>query len=95
MQQIDCGFRYFSYFTNLSLIGVTAYLIAAGVQTVWYALRDEKSFPLVASWPRPFLILHNVLLSTASAICFFCECDANVNQSDCHIPWVFLYAVRL
>jgi hypothetical protein len=59
--------RYFSYFTNLSLIGLVAYLIAAAVQTLcyWKRTREGRSgYPLVDKWPRPFLVLHMVLMST-------------------------------
>ncbi|KAH8822948.1 hypothetical protein DL96DRAFT_1470179 [Flagelloscypha sp. PMI_526] len=61
------GDSYFSYFTNLSLIGLVAYLIAAAVQTLcyWKRTREGRSgYPLVDKWPRPFLVLHMVLMST-------------------------------
>ena len=55
--------RFFSYFTNLSLIGLTAYFWAAGVQTLAYTLRGEKTYPL-QRWPRFLQFLHRLLYSS-------------------------------
>ncbi|KAF5346888.1 hypothetical protein D9756_010598 [Leucocoprinus leucothites] len=59
---------YFSYFTHLSYIGVTAWLWASGVQSVMFANAikssgDDARYPL-QSWPRPLQYLHEFLFST-------------------------------
>jgi len=54
---------FFSYFTNLSLIGICAYFWAAGVQTVLYKKNGEKTYPL-QTWPRILRYLHGLLYST-------------------------------
>ena len=53
--------RFFSYFTHLSAIGLCAYLWAAGVQTVAYALWNK--YPL-RRWPKFFQLLHLWLSAT-------------------------------
>ena len=57
--------RYFSYFTHLSYIGLIAYLYAAGVQTLCYALKGKSGYPL-QRWPRPLQLLHSLLYSTVT-----------------------------
>jgi len=57
---------YFSYFTNLSYIGICSYFFASGVQTLSYAnnlKRGGKNYPL-QHWPRILQYLHVLLLST-------------------------------
>ncbi|EIW60734.1 uncharacterized protein TRAVEDRAFT_64129 [Trametes versicolor FP-101664 SS1] len=54
---------FFSYFTHLSYIGLVAYYFAAGVQTLCYALKGGKEYPL-QKWPRPLQLLHTLLYST-------------------------------
>jgi len=58
---------YFSYFTNLSYIGLCAYFFASGVQTFAYAknLNQGKDweYPL-QRWPRILRYLHSLLFST-------------------------------
>ncbi|KAF9482849.1 hypothetical protein BDN70DRAFT_904449 [Pholiota conissans] len=57
---------FFSYFTNLSYIGICAYFLAAGTQTllfVKYSRGGEHHYPL-QTWPRPLRCLHIFLLST-------------------------------
>lgn len=54
---------FFSYFTHLSYIGLVAYYFAAGVQTLCYALKGGKEYPL-QKWPRPLQVLHTLLYST-------------------------------
>jgi len=57
---------FFSYFTNLTYIGICAYFFASGVQTLLYARnlkRGEESYPL-QRWPRMLRYLHTLLLST-------------------------------
>jgi hypothetical protein len=70
--------RYFSYFTNLTYIGLCAYFFASGVQTVAYASRKERSYPL-QRWPKVFQFLHVLLHATIITYraCFrFCAaCD--------------------
>jgi len=58
----DAG-GYFSYFTELSYIGLGAYFWASGVQTLAYALRGQKSYPL-QTWPRFLQFLHRLLYSS-------------------------------
>ncbi len=59
--------RYFSYFTHLSYIGITAWLWAAGVQSTAFAKSSESEehprYPL-QSWPRALQFLHELLFST-------------------------------
>ena len=65
--------RYFSYFTNLTYIGICAYFFASGVQTLLYARKlnkGEESYPL-QRWPRVLRYLHTLLLST---VVTFREC---------------------
>lgn len=59
---------FFSYFTDLSYIGLLAYNWAAGVQTLAFALALRSPsraprYPLQA-WPRPLQFLHLLLQST-------------------------------
>ncbi|KAI0745284.1 hypothetical protein C8Q76DRAFT_789689 [Earliella scabrosa] len=56
---------YSSYFTHLSYIGLIAYLYAAGVQTLCYALKGKSGYPL-QRWPRPLQLLHPLLYSTVT-----------------------------
>lgn len=55
-----------SYFTDLSYIGLCAYFWAAGVQSLFYVLRKERSFPL-QRWPRALQFLHLLLFSTITS----------------------------
>lgn len=55
--------RFLSYFTDLSYIGLVAYFWASGVQTIAFALRGQKSYPL-QSWPRILQFLHVLLFTT-------------------------------
>ncbi|KAF8873885.1 hypothetical protein BD779DRAFT_1613639 [Infundibulicybe gibba] len=58
------GAGYFSYFTHLSLIGLTAYFGAAGVQTLGYATRgDGRGYPL-QSWHVVLREMHVLLYTT-------------------------------
>ncbi|CAL1694596.1 unnamed protein product [Somion occarium] len=52
---------YFSFFTELSYIGLLAYFWAAGVQTLVYSVRGRY---LLQKWPRPLQFLHTLLYST-------------------------------
>jgi hypothetical protein len=58
----DAG-GYFSYYTQLSYIGLVAYFWASGVQTLVYALRGQKSYPL-QKWPQFLQFLHRLLYSS-------------------------------
>ncbi|KAI0784911.1 hypothetical protein C8Q75DRAFT_809464 [Abortiporus biennis] len=53
----------FSFFTELSYIGLLSYFWAAGVQTLVYALTPRRSYPL-QNWPRVLQFLHVLLYST-------------------------------
>lgn len=55
--------RFFSYFTDLSYIGLISYLWASAVQTLVYAFRRDGTFPL-QRWPRFLQFLHILLYST-------------------------------
>lgn len=57
--------RYFSFFTELSYIGLCAYFCASGVQTLIYALSAEKKYPL-QRWAKILQFLHVLLFSTIS-----------------------------
>jgi len=67
----DIAGSFFSYFTNLSYIGLCAYFFASGVQTLAFArcLRaagrtvDVASYPL-QRWLRPLQFLHVLLQGT-------------------------------
>ncbi|KDR71903.1 hypothetical protein GALMADRAFT_253687 [Galerina marginata CBS 339.88] len=57
---------FFSYFTNLTYIGICAYFFASGVQTLFYARNlknGQEEYPL-QSWPRFLRYLHRLLLTT-------------------------------
>ncbi|KAF8521882.1 hypothetical protein BU17DRAFT_45419 [Hysterangium stoloniferum] len=55
---------FFSYFTQLSYIGICAYFWASGVQTTLYARRpNSKSYPL-QRWPPVLQFLHSLLWTT-------------------------------
>ncbi|EJF62613.1 hypothetical protein BD309DRAFT_955275 [Dichomitus squalens] len=62
VKEHDAG-TFFSYFTHLSYIGLIAYMYAAGVQTLCYALNRRKGYPL-QQWPRVLQHLHILLYST-------------------------------
>lgn len=58
--------RYFSYFTDLSYIGVVAYYFASGVQTLAFSRnlrRGVEGYPL-QRWSRFLQFLHRLLGST-------------------------------
>jgi len=57
---------YFSYFTNLSYIGICAYFFASGVQTFAYAqnLKQGKDEYPLQHWPWILRYLHGLLFST-------------------------------
>jgi len=59
----SCDGRYFSYFTNLTYIGLCAYFFASGVQTAAYASEKGRGYPL-QRWPRVLQVLHVLLHST-------------------------------
>ncbi|KXN84668.1 hypothetical protein AN958_12046 [Leucoagaricus sp. SymC.cos] len=69
----DQSGTYFSYFTHLSYIGVTAWFWASGVQTFAFARNrkneDDARYPL-QSWPKPLQILHELLFSTIATFPF-------------------------
>jgi len=57
---------FFSYFTNLTYVGICAYFFASGIQTLLYARRlntGDESYPL-QRWPRILRYLHTLLLTT-------------------------------
>ncbi|PAV23898.1 hypothetical protein PNOK_0096600 [Pyrrhoderma noxium] len=54
---------YFSYFTELSNIGLCSYFFASGVQTFVYARSGGRSYPL-ERWPKFLQFLHILLFST-------------------------------
>jgi hypothetical protein len=56
---------FFSYFTQLTNIGLCAYFWASGVQTVAYVRNGQKTYPL-QNWPRFLQFLHVLLFSTIS-----------------------------
>ncbi|KAF8599919.1 hypothetical protein BDV93DRAFT_477052 [Ceratobasidium sp. AG-I] len=69
---------FFSYFTNLSYIGLSSYMCAAAVQTVAYARHARRfhtrsgaqsEYPL-QRWPRAFQFLHLLLWSTVTTFPF-------------------------
>lgn len=61
--EIDRNYRFFSYFTELSSIGLCAYYWASGVQTASYARNGKTSYAL-QRWPRFLQLLHVFLQST-------------------------------
>ncbi|TDL21223.1 hypothetical protein BD410DRAFT_789978 [Rickenella mellea] len=64
---------FFSYFTELSYIGLCSYFWASGVQTFAYGFRigggHRKGYPL-QHWPRPLQFLHVLLFSTITTFPF-------------------------
>jgi len=64
----DAG-GFFSYFTNLSYTGITSYFWASGIQTLAYALRGQKTYPL-QRWPRILQFLHRLLFSCITTFPF-------------------------
>ncbi|KAF8175552.1 hypothetical protein BJ912DRAFT_1147056 [Pholiota molesta] len=57
---------FFSYFTNLTYIGICAYFLASGTQTILYAeisKAGQQRYPL-QSWPQVLRCLHIFLLAT-------------------------------
>ncbi|KAJ3574391.1 hypothetical protein NP233_g1793 [Leucocoprinus birnbaumii] len=71
--RLEIADTYFSYFTHLSYIGLTAWLWASGVQTVAFANAlkngEEPRYPL-QSWPRIFGFLHEYLYTTIATFPF-------------------------
>ncbi|KAG2130905.1 hypothetical protein DEU56DRAFT_463590 [Suillus clintonianus] len=57
------GGSFFSYFTDLSYIGLVAYFWASSIQTITFVLRGQKAYPL-QSWPRILQLLHVLLYTT-------------------------------
>jgi len=63
---------YFSYFTNLTFIGLSAYFIASGIQTFLHSKnlrKDVHAYPL-QKWPRPLHWMHIFLLTTVTTFPF-------------------------
>ncbi|KAI0797403.1 hypothetical protein BC629DRAFT_1257969, partial [Irpex lacteus] len=56
------GKRYFSFFTELTYIGLVSYFWASSVQTFFFA-RSRAVYPL-QNWPRPLQFLHLLLHTT-------------------------------
>ncbi|KAF8182701.1 hypothetical protein BJ912DRAFT_1032671 [Pholiota molesta] len=59
---------FFSYFTNLTYIGICAYFFASGTQTILYVKiykNGEQRYPL-QSWPQVLRCLHIFLLATVT-----------------------------
>lgn len=54
---------FFSYFTDLSYIGLVAYFWASSIQTIVFVLRGQKAYPL-QKWPRILQLLHVLLYTT-------------------------------
>ncbi|KAF8655504.1 hypothetical protein AX16_003033 [Volvariella volvacea WC 439] len=54
---------HYSYFTNLSWIGLTAYFCASSFHTVVYVKNGSTTYPL-QKWPRFLQYLHGLLFST-------------------------------
>lgn len=71
IQCTDIGlYRFFSFFTNLTYIGICAYFFASAVQTTFFALnsrsgRPDEGYPL-KEWPRVLRYLHVLLLTTVT-----------------------------
>ncbi|KAG2140545.1 uncharacterized protein EDB93DRAFT_680529 [Suillus bovinus] len=54
---------FFSYFTDLSYVGLVAYFWASSVQTIVFVLWGQKAYPL-QRWPRILQLLHVLLYTT-------------------------------
>jgi len=63
MVLVNNGASFFSYFTEMSSIGICAYFFTAGTQTALYSRNTFQKFPL-QRWPRTLQFLHLWLLST-------------------------------
>lgn len=59
----SCYPSFFSYFTDLSYIGLVAYFWASSVQTIVFVLSGQKAYPL-QKWPRILQFLHVLLYTT-------------------------------
>ncbi|KAG1717492.1 hypothetical protein EDB19DRAFT_1653345 [Suillus lakei] len=59
----SCYPSIFSYFTDLSYIGLVAYFWASSIQTIVFVLRGQKAYPL-QKWPRILQLLHILLYTT-------------------------------
>jgi len=57
------GDQFFTYFTDLSYVGLCAYFFASGVQTFRFARTGGDGYPL-QRWPRILQFFHMLLLST-------------------------------
>jgi hypothetical protein len=57
------GGSFFSYFTDLSYVGVVTYFWASSIQTIVFVLRGQKAYPL-QKWPRILQLLHVLLYTT-------------------------------
>ncbi|KAJ1306278.1 hypothetical protein OPQ81_010981 [Rhizoctonia solani] len=75
---IDTIDSFFSYFTNLTYIGLCSYMWAASIQTIAYALHIRRfrtrsgaqwEYPL-QRWPRILQFLHLLLWSTVTTFPF-------------------------
>ncbi|QRV84379.1 transmembrane protein [Ceratobasidium sp. AG-Ba] len=76
--ELDTIDSFFSYFTNLSYIGLCSYMWAASVQTIAYARHSRRfhtqssaryEYPL-QKWPRFLQFLHLLLWSTVTTFPF-------------------------
>ncbi|EJD04632.1 uncharacterized protein FOMMEDRAFT_122500 [Fomitiporia mediterranea MF3/22] len=63
--RLHTAHAFFSYFTELSYIGLCSYFFASGVQTLVYALSQGRSYPL-ERWPKILQFLHVLLFTTIS-----------------------------
>jgi len=61
---------FFSYFTELTYIGLCAYFWASGVQTTTFALNPRASMYPLQRWPRILQFLHSLLWTTITTFPF-------------------------
>lgn len=60
---------FFSYFTDLSYIGLVAYFWASGIQTIAFVIWGQKAYPL-QKWSRILQFLHILLYTTITIFPF-------------------------
>lgn len=60
---------FFSYFTDLSYIGLVAYFWASGIQTIAFVIWGQKAYPL-QNWSRILQFLHILLYTTITIFPF-------------------------
>ena len=92
------SFRYFSYFTNLSYIGICAYFFASAFHTFAYDYNlymneDKNSVYPLQRWPRILRYLHGLLFTTVVTFRkFFLKIKIDSQNNNFFIAFVVTFA---